>query len=80
MSAVHEPGVPVEHVVDSVGAGDTFAAGFLHRWVGGHNVKDSLRFGNLTGALSVTRAGGVEAFRQQEHAEAFLKRFGAVLP
>jgi sugar/nucleoside kinase (ribokinase family) len=80
MPAVHVPGVPVEHVVDPVGAGDTFAAGFLHRWLRGHDVTDSVRYGNLTGALSVTRAGGVEAFRQREHAKAFFERAGAVWP
>jgi hypothetical protein len=31
-----------------------------------------LRYGNLTGALSTTRSGGTEAFREANHRESFL--------
>jgi sugar/nucleoside kinase (ribokinase family) len=31
-----------------------------------------LKFGNIAGALSVTRPGGTEAFRDAKHREAFL--------
>lgn len=61
-------------VVDPVGAGDSFNAGFLHEYVKGADVQTCLSAGNLTGALSVTRAGGTEAFRDQEHREQFLKQ------
>lgn len=61
-------------VVDPVGAGDSFNAGFLHEYLKGSEVQTCMAAGNLAGALSVTRAGGTEAFRDQEHREQFLKQ------
>ncbi len=60
--------------VDTIGAGDSFDAGFLHNFVRGASLEACLQFGNLTGALSTTRQGGTEAFRDTKHREAFLKR------
>ena len=59
-------------VVDPVGAGDSFNAGFLHQFLRGADLETCLHFGNLTAALSTTRAGGTEAFRDQAHRVAFL--------
>lgn len=61
-------------VVDPVGAGDSFNAGFLHEYIKGSDVRTCLAAGNLAGALSVTRAGGTEAFRDAEHRQEFLKQ------
>ena len=66
------PALRIE-VVDPVGAGDSFDAGFLHEYLKGSDVKTCLSAGNLAGALSVTRAGGTEAFRDAEHRERFLR-------
>ncbi|HET9697546.1 MAG TPA: sugar kinase [Terriglobales bacterium] len=60
--------------VDPVGAGDSFDAGFLCAFVRGEDLPACLASGNLAGALSVTRPGGTEAFRDQYHREDFLKR------
>ena len=60
--------------VDPVGAGDSFDAGFLGAFVRGEDLPACLASGNLAGALSVTRPGGTEAFRDQYHREDFLKR------
>ena len=60
--------------VDSIGAGDSFDAGFLHQYIRGASLEACLRFGNLTGALSTTRQGGTEAFRDALHRTAFLNR------
>jgi sugar/nucleoside kinase (ribokinase family) len=65
---------PVVDVVDPVGAGDTFDAGFVHQFIRGAKVEDCLKFANIAGALSVTRAGGTEAFRDSEHRGAFLRK------
>jgi sugar/nucleoside kinase (ribokinase family) len=58
--------------VDSVGAGDSFDAGFVHQYVRGAGVEECLRFASLAGALSTTCAGGTEAFRNAAHRERFL--------
>jgi sugar/nucleoside kinase (ribokinase family) len=65
---------PAAEVVDSVGAGDSFDAGFIHRFVRGTTLKECLRFATSTAALSVTRAGGTEAFRESAHRDAFLRK------
>jgi sugar/nucleoside kinase (ribokinase family) len=62
----------ISAAVDTVGAGDSFDAGFIHQYIRGASVEDCLRFGNVTGALSVTCAGGTEAFRDKSRREAFL--------
>ncbi len=60
--------------VDPVGAGDSFDAGFLHQYVRGESLATCLAFGNLAGALSTTRPGGTEAFRDRQHFEQFFRR------
>jgi sugar/nucleoside kinase (ribokinase family) len=61
--------------IDAVGAGDSFDAGFLHQYVRGESIPNCLAYGNLTGALSTTRPGGTEAFRDRKHREQFLGEF-----
>src|SRR6185437_7208413 len=51
------PPVAVE-ALDSIGAGDSFNAGFLAAWLSGHSPEDSARAGNISGALSTTQPGG----------------------
>lgn len=72
-------GIAVEPV-DSIGAGDSFNAGFLAAWLSGCGLEESARAGNITGAFSTLRPGGTEAFRRSEERERFLKqhRFPAV--
>ncbi len=61
-------------VVDTLGAGDSFNAGFLRAWLDGLDPLRAAAFGNLTGALSTLRPGGVEAFRDVALRSAFLSR------
>lgn len=63
---------PTVDMVDSVGAGDSFDAGFIHQYVRKAEIADCLRFANVAGALSTTRAGGTEAFRDKQHRLKFL--------
>lgn len=51
--------------VDTVGAGDSFDAGFLHEYVRKADLPTCLASGNQAGALSTTRPGGTEAFREK---------------
>ena len=71
----HSASVSVQPV-DTVGAGDSFNAGFLHKFMRGAGLQDCLDYGNVSASLSTTRAGGTEAFRDQQHRESFLQRLG----
>ena len=62
--------------VDTIGAGDSFDAGFLHNFMRGASIEACLRLGNLAGALSTTRQGGTEAFRDATHRLQFLQKYG----
>jgi len=56
-SRIHCPAVPVPRVVDTTGAGDTFAAGFLLEYLGSRDVAASLAAGAFRAAESVQRLG-----------------------
>ena len=60
--------MPAERVkmVDAVGAGDSFNAGFLHGWIRGWDMERALAFGNLAGAVSTSMGGGTAAFCNPE--------------
>lgn len=53
-------------VVDTVGAGDSFNAGFIYGYVNGLELPACQRLGNLTGAVNTTAAGGTGAFASKE--------------
>jgi len=59
--------------VDTVGAGDSFDAGFLHEYLRGSDIRTCLASGNRAGALSTTRPGGTEAFRDPAYRGQFLR-------
>lgn len=48
--------------VDTIGAGDSFDAGFLWAYTLGHDLITCAKAGNITGALSTQAPGGTEAF------------------
>jgi sugar/nucleoside kinase (ribokinase family) len=70
------PAVPVT-VVDSIGAGDSFDAGFLHQFLRGADLTTCMAYGNLCGAFSATACGGTEAFRDATQMREFLRRHDA---
>ncbi len=68
-------GLTVEPV-DTIGAGDSFDAGFLAAYLRGSSVAACAQAGNITGALSTLAAGGTEAFRDTALRGAFLTKHG----
>jgi sugar/nucleoside kinase (ribokinase family) len=59
-------------VVDSTGAGDCFAAGFVHGFLKGWSLAQAAYFASAMGALSVTRRGGHANLPGREEVLAFL--------
>jgi sugar/nucleoside kinase (ribokinase family) len=64
---------PTVQMVDDIGAGDTFDAGFIHLYLRGAKLEDCLAFANIVAAYSVTKEGGTEAFRDRNALSSFLR-------
>ncbi len=61
----HAPGRAV-HVVDTVGSGDAFLAGFLAARLEGGSPREALEKANRMGAFVAERAGGCPPYRPQD--------------
>ena len=69
-----------EKVIDTVGAGDSFNAGFIFKYIQNGNISECQKFGNLAGAVSTTAAGGTTAFKNYESfRKSALDNFGIVI-
>lgn len=51
------PAHPVSHLVDTTGAGDLYAAGFLHGYTAGHDLPTCGRLGSLAAAEVISHLG-----------------------
>ena len=69
---IEHPGFVPPVVVDEVGAGDGFAAGFVSAYLRGAPVEQALRHGNLVGAAAVTVADDVSGYPTETQLEAWL--------
>jgi len=56
---IYEPGYRVK-VVDTLGSGDAFTAGFVHKFLRGAGDREACRFGNALGAMVAMQVGGTE--------------------
>jgi sugar/nucleoside kinase (ribokinase family) len=65
------------HVVDTTGAGDSFASGFVHGMLTERSLCDCLLLANAAGALSATGVGGTDAQPDLETLTAFLASHNA---
>src|SRR5690625_1190953 len=59
-------GLYVDNVADTVGAGDSFNAGFINAFLKNKDLQTCLEEGNRTAAVSVTKPGGVAAISSYE--------------
>lgn len=64
------PGVPVAHVVDTVGAGDGFAVGVISALLEGARISDAVTRGTRTGAFAIQVAGDMEGLPTRAQLEA----------
>lgn len=65
------PGIQVQ-VVETVGAGDAFNAGFLSGQLRGWDLENSLRLGNIMGGLATTAPGDVEGLPDWSEIQPYL--------
>ena len=72
---LHVPAFPVE-TIDTTGAGDSFNAGFLQRWLAGAPLPECLRLGAACGALSTLGLGGTARQPTLAEAEALIRSRG----
>lgn len=64
---IHHPGYINERVADTIGAGDSFNAGYLKAFLDERPLRECLSFGALMGAVSTTAPGGTGAFYDLGH-------------
>lgn len=69
-------GYNVEHVVDTVGAGDGFAAGFISALAEGLDCINAVRRGNAVGAMQVMSEGDNEGLPTREELNRFISERG----
>jgi sugar/nucleoside kinase (ribokinase family) len=57
-----QPAFLNQDLADAIGAGDSFDAGFIHKFLNGAPLQDCLKFAALMGAINTTKPGGTAAF------------------
>ncbi|MBX3257095.1 MAG: carbohydrate kinase family protein [Chitinophagaceae bacterium] len=62
-----QPAFLNNNVVDAIGAGDSFNAGFIYKFIQHQPIEVCQEFGNVVGAISTTAAGGTTAFKDKEN-------------
>ncbi|MEQ8471976.1 MAG: carbohydrate kinase family protein [Marinoscillum sp.] len=65
-NVTRQPAFLNNEAIDAIGAGDSFDAGFIFSYIQKKPLEECLRFGNLTGAINTTEAGGTTAFENIE--------------
>ena len=70
---VYEPGHRLT-IVDTIGSGDSFTAGFIACKLRGSSLAESVRYGNVLGALAATRRGAMALIPEAEISALVLKR------
>ena len=73
----HQEAFLNREVIDCIGAGDSFDAGFIHYFVQKKSPKQCLEFATLAGAVNTTAPGGTTAFSSLEaFRETAVRKFG----
>ena len=66
------PGFPVKQVIDTVGAGDGFTAGFLSAYLDDKPLNECLKRANAVGAIVIQHRGDWEGLPSLEEVEQFI--------
>ncbi|MBS4219091.1 sugar kinase [Bacillus sp. FJAT-49711] len=68
------PYVRVDHIVDPIGAGDGFCAGFISGLLKGFDHTDSVRYANLVGSLIIQAEGDWEGIPNWQQLQAIINK------
>lgn len=63
-----------DEVVDTLGAGDNFVAGFLNAIAEGMNLEDALYFGSATSAIAIRQYGANGAVKSRQQVQDYLNQ------
>lgn len=63
-------------VVDTLGAGDAFAAGFVTAWTRSENIEQALNFANAVAALTITKRGAQEGQPTLDEVSKLMRKYG----
>jgi fructokinase len=63
--AFYDSGYVID-IVDNIGSGMAFSAGFLHYYLNGKSIQQALNFGNAAGALNTTKRGATAYFNKKD--------------
>lgn len=66
-------------VIDTTGAGDSFNAGYVYKYLNEANIEDCLTFGSACGAIVTTELGGTTKFPTLEEVQNFLSSHERVI-
>ena len=72
---IHNRGYLNPRIADAIGAGDSFNAGFIYKFIKGAGLAECQDFGSLAGAVSTTRTGGTAAFDNPKEAAKIMMEF-----
>jgi ribokinase len=72
---IHAPAASI-HAVDTVGAGDAFACGYLLAWQKGKPFDQCLAWGNASGAWMASHRGVLGVLAQKNQIEQMLLKHG----
>lgn len=67
------PGHLNSTIVDTVGAGDSFNAGLIYRYLIGDHLENCVKFATITGVVSTTQAGGTGAIKSLQEVKDIAK-------
>lgn len=61
--------------IDTIGAGDNFASGFIAALLEGKNLRECARFANATAAISVLSVGATTGVKNRKHCLHYVKEY-----
>lgn len=78
-SGTHLPTYDVVKVVDTTAAGDAFTAGLTLEYLRSGDIARAIRYGNVVGTITISRAGASTSIPGEQEIEAFVKQYGITL-